>query len=913
MEWAAGKLVTADITSRDGGVATVNVKDAALATVTDASGAPVAVKAIAADRISFETEAGATYRISQIPSVERPAAPQNVTVARTGEGQAMVSWDAVAEGATYIVERRVANGDWTPAGNALAATKLVDDACPTGFGVVEYRVTGIVAGLRGDASASVALPEVPAVCETLGRVDDQDPAVAYSGAWANWNNTTDGNYADTIKYLQNPTGTETASLTFRGTGIEVVAVTNSDRGYYEVSIDGKVVAERVDTYSAGPVRQKTVYSKTDLEPGVHTIVLRATGAKNSASSLAKVELDAFNVIDASAKPVTGVTVRSANGMTTLARSASTLQMVANTKPADARAAGLSWSVAPKSGSATGAITADGLLTAQGEGVLTVTAACGDVSASIDITVAPAGTVSTAVEDCKGTPPVDARGTLNDDPRLTWTGGWYSWGETGHHGGSKGESNALGDSVTLRFDGTGIRVYSARNDDNVAFKVELDGVVVEEALSLGGADQKNVKVFEKLGLENGPHAIKLTSVARAGAGQNKSNVDWFEVIAPSDAADKTELQAQIEAGAGLLEGAYTPKSWDAYAKALGAAVKAMNDSKTTSQVAAERAAALKDAREQLVEVDDASIEVDAAAKISFRAVESRAVFATWGAVKDAASYRVRVYQARAEGEPVAELVVDGAAARAKDLSPETAYVLRVDARNAQGRVVKRIEGTFDTLPSVSADALAAPTNLAVKFSAEAGKALLTWDAVEGAARYRVYVNGVERGVAETAAVELSGLQEGKLYSVKVVAGTDDGAMSLPGALAFAYDGPQKPEPDPNPDPKPDPKPEPNPDPKPEPGPGRPDEGAGQQGQGGSGGSAGGSGSGSEPGTAGGPRPDGRPRRHGGYLGRSGRRGAHGLPPAPLAPSPPYRFDTTAPSRLHGRRGRFPPGRRRRCAR
>ena len=79
-------------------------------------------------------------------------------------------------------------------------------------------------------------------------------------------------------------------------------------------------------------------------------------------------------------------------------------------------------------------------------------------------------------------------------------------------------------------------------------------MVNEALSLGGNDQKNVKVFEKLDLKNGEHTIKLTSVARAGAGQSKSNVDWFEIIAPSDAANKVELQAQIEAGAGLLEGA-----------------------------------------------------------------------------------------------------------------------------------------------------------------------------------------------------------------------------------------------------------------------------------------------------------------------------------------------------------------------
>ena len=348
------------------------------------------------------------------------------------------------------------------------------------------------------------------------------------------------------------------------------------------------------------------------------------------------------------------------------------------------------------------------------------------------------------------------------------------------------------------------------------------------------------------------------------------------------------------------------------------------------MAAERAAALKDAREQLVEVDDASIEVDAAAKISFRAVESRAVFATWGAVKDAASYRVRVYQARAEGEPVAELVVDGAAARAKGLSPETAYVLRVDARNAQGRVVKRIEGTFDTLPSASADALAAPTNLAVKFSAEAGKALLTWDAVEGAARYRVYVNGVERGVSQTASVELSGLQEGMLYSVKVVAGTDDGAMSLPGALAFTYDGPQQPdpEPEPNPDPKPDPKPNPDPKPEPEPNPDpealQPDPGCPIRGSrasrpGRPGRPAGGyQGANGKPGVNGGlAQTTGDPARHGGHLGRT--RAPWALIRLPPATASPLRLHIDSIRRLRraftADRAFCVPGggRRRRCAR
>lgn len=795
MTWASGALVTADITSNNGGVATVNVPDAALATVTDGTGAPVAFTALSADRISFDTTAGGTYRIAQIPAVERPAVPQNVAVAATGEGEATVTWDAVAEGALYTVERRVDGGDWTAVGNSVSTTTFADEACPAGFGTVEYRVQAILNGLRGPASEAVALPEAPAVCEVLGRVDDQDPHVIYSGAWANWNNSTDGNYGDTIKYLQNPTGTETASLTFRGTGIEVVTVTNYDRGYYEVTIDGKVVAERVDTYSATSVRQKTVYSKTGLEPGVHTIVLRATGTKNASSPLAKVELDAFNVIDTSAKPVTGVTVRSENGMTLLAKDGSTLQMVADVKPADARVQDIAWSVATKSGSATGTISEDGLLAASGEGVLTVTAACGDISGSLDVTLAPAGTVSTAVEDCKGTPPVDAKGTLNDDERLTWTGGWYSWGEAGHHGGSKGESNNLGDSVSLRFEGTGIRVYSALNNDNVAFKVEIDGAVVNEALSLGGNDQKNVKVFEKLDLKNGEHTIKLTSVARAGAGQSKSNVDWFEIIAPSDAANKIELQAQIEAGAGLLEGAYTAESWDVYSKALDAAVKVMNDVNATSETAAERATSLKEAREQLVLIDDASIEFDTEAHLAFPAIESRAVCASWDAVKDAATYRVRVFAADAEGAPtgdaLSDIVVDGVLARVSGLDPETSYVVRVDARNEAGRVIKRIEGAVDTLPVASEDALEAPTGLAVQPSETKGEAVLSWNAVEGATRYHVYVNGVKSAAVDTASVMLSGLVKDGVYSVKLVASSDSGATSLPASLVFTYEGAQEP--------------------------------------------------------------------------------------------------------------------------
>ena len=50
----------------------------------------------------------------------------------------------------------------------------------------------------------------------------------YTGAWGDWDTANEGNYKDTIKYLNKPTGKETVELEFVGTGIEVITCTNTD-------------------------------------------------------------------------------------------------------------------------------------------------------------------------------------------------------------------------------------------------------------------------------------------------------------------------------------------------------------------------------------------------------------------------------------------------------------------------------------------------------------------------------------------------------------------------------------------------------------------------------------------------------------------------------------------------------------
>ena len=64
----------------------------------------------------------------------------------------------------------------------------------------------------------------------------------------------------------------------------------------EISIDGEV-CETVDTYSSSTDRQAKIFSKDDLEYGIHTIIVRATAEKCEESTNSKVEIDAFNVLD----------------------------------------------------------------------------------------------------------------------------------------------------------------------------------------------------------------------------------------------------------------------------------------------------------------------------------------------------------------------------------------------------------------------------------------------------------------------------------------------------------------------------------------------------------------------------------------------------------------------------------------
>ena len=293
MSWSKGQVDTVTLKSNKGNEAVVQYDNVIMATVTDEDGNPVKVEKKANNKISFDTEEGKSYTISGLP--EKEEIPTNLRITNKQKDSVTLAWDAVAsEGVTYNVYRQTEGGAKTLIASGISDTSYTDAEAYDILGTLTYQVSAGSGMTESVMSASVEKTE------DVQMVDNKNNSITYVGNWGDWDSDS-SNYAGTIKYLETPTGTETATLTFTGCGIELITAKNSDRGFLEISIDG-VVVEKVDTYASGDMKQQVVFSKKDLPAGEHTIVVRATNEKNSSSSRTKVELDAFRIFTSSITP-----------------------------------------------------------------------------------------------------------------------------------------------------------------------------------------------------------------------------------------------------------------------------------------------------------------------------------------------------------------------------------------------------------------------------------------------------------------------------------------------------------------------------------------------------------------------------------------------------------------------------------
>ena len=133
--------------------------------------------------------------------------------------------------------------------------------------------------------------------QSLTRVEQNDPSVIYSGNW--YSNTNTANTGG-LAALTNTKGAR-ASLTFTGSGINWLGVSDGWAGLATVYLDG--VMTIVDTYSNLSNYQRAIFIARGLGTGPHTISIEVMHERGPGTEGSWVWIDAFDI--ESGAPVPG--------------------------------------------------------------------------------------------------------------------------------------------------------------------------------------------------------------------------------------------------------------------------------------------------------------------------------------------------------------------------------------------------------------------------------------------------------------------------------------------------------------------------------------------------------------------------------------------------------------------------------
>ncbi len=774
-KWKNGKAYELTVTSKNGGEAVVKYDKLHLSKLTNSKGEDIEFTVIEEDKISFNTEINETYTISEIPGSEELAdAPTGLVAERIESDSVNLEWNAVeGDDITYNVYRQIDNGDVTTVAKNINEVSFKDINAKDILGSFRYMVSANISGKETKISEAIKVNDLR---NMAGYIDDRDSRILYNGNWGDWDETV--NHDGTIKYIEDPVGTETATLTFVGTGIEVISCRNFDRGKFEISIDGKVIDE-VDTYSPSTKRKATIFSKDDLKYGKHTITVRATNTKSELASKTKVELDAFKVLDSTIQKPTSVSVGTKSGITTISKENSSVKMVATVLPSEVRNKEVIWSV---NDSTIATIDENGVLTTKSvNGTVIVTATSKEdtsVSSSIPIKVSLPTVVSEEIIVEDGY----MNNTKNTD--ITWGGDWSVWtGESDrHHGGTKTESTT-GATVTYTFTGTGIEIYSQKHANYASFDISIDseskGNFSLEGSSTGD-DQQLIAAFNEL--ENGEHTIVMTAINRDG--KDQVNLDYFKVFkdVTGDIIDKSELQTEIEVHSNKVEANYTSETWSEFKAAYDNAVDVNNNDDVIAENVTSAIVALREKANGLVPQESPGPAIPDSAKVEAIGVESKTLVLTWPSIYGASTYEV--YEGKTKiGETVNNYY------RVNNLTADTEYNFTVKAVNEAGKSTAFEAINVKTELAVDIER---PSDIEKIFVEDTSKtsAEISWSEATdniGVIGYKVYVNGILKDQVEGLNYTLEGLDKGVKYTVKIVAIDKAGNTSLiPASVRFVLE-------------------------------------------------------------------------------------------------------------------------------
>jgi len=221
------------------------------------------------------------------PPTASMTAPANGT---TVSGSVTVSANASDNVAVAGVQFQL-NGSNLGAEDTAAPYSITWDTTAVANG--SYSLTAVARDTSGNrtTSAPVSVTVSNSSGGTTTRIEQDNPAVAYTGTWVTaTDSTVSGGTA-----AESNQANATATLTFTGTGVTWIGYKCScAAGIADVSVDGGT-ATQVDNYSATTQPQAPVFSVSNLPKGTHTLKITVTGTYDPNGSTAYVVVDAFDV------------------------------------------------------------------------------------------------------------------------------------------------------------------------------------------------------------------------------------------------------------------------------------------------------------------------------------------------------------------------------------------------------------------------------------------------------------------------------------------------------------------------------------------------------------------------------------------------------------------------------------------
>ena len=135
----------------------------------------------------------------------------------------------------------------------------------------------------------------PAFAQGVIRIEQDDPAVTYSG---NWYGNSSPSHSGGTAALTNTRGSR-ATITFNGTGIAWMGVKDNWSGMANLYLDGNLAV--IDTYGNN-LYQTTMYVVRGLTPGPHTLSIEVLHERDGNTQGSWVWIDSFLIENGAALP-----------------------------------------------------------------------------------------------------------------------------------------------------------------------------------------------------------------------------------------------------------------------------------------------------------------------------------------------------------------------------------------------------------------------------------------------------------------------------------------------------------------------------------------------------------------------------------------------------------------------------------